>query len=270
YSSANAFMLPADGQWHTAQFFLTAADLTAVNPFSDPPDPLSTVLTNVQDLRLLSAAQPAIAGDFANARIGIDNITALPAPPVAWTGATSTGWAPPGNWPGSVPGPVGSTTNAVTATFNQDAARSPLAIDSGRNLMKITFAGAMVYSLTIGATGGPALLLTGGGTIQTTSMVINAQNVSAPLVLEGDYSFASGASLASATLSFGGGISPGSTSGVTTLTLGGSNVGGNTISGVVADNGSGHLAVSMSGTGKWVLSNTNTYSGGTTINSGTL
>jgi autotransporter-associated beta strand protein len=270
YSSTNAFMLPADGQWHTAQFFLSAADLTAVSPFGLPADPLSTVLANVEDFRLLSAAQPAIIGDFVDGQIGIDNITALPAPPVVWTGASSTSWADAGNWTGSVPGSIGSATNTDTATFNQNAARSPLAIDSGRNLKAIIYDGASVNSLTIGATGGQALLLTAGGTIQTTSTVVNAQSINAPLVLEGDYVFATGASLSSATLSFGGGISLGATSGVTTLTLEGSNVGGNTISGVLADNGSGLLAVIKSGTGTWTLASTNTFSGGTTINSGTL
>jgi autotransporter-associated beta strand protein len=270
YSSTNAFMLPADGQWHTAQFFLTAADLTAVNPFSQPLAPLSTVLADVEDIRLMSAAQPAIIGDSINAQIGIDNITALPTPPVAWTGASGTSWADPGNWTGSVPGATGSTTNADTATFNQNAAHSPLVIDSGRNLKTIAFDGASVNSLTIGATGGPALLLTAAGKVQTTSTVVNAQRVNAPLVLEGDFQLASGANLSTATLSLGGGITPGPTSGVTTLTLAGSNIGGNTISGIMADNGSGLLAVSVSGTSKWILSNTNSYSGGTTVKSGTL
>lgn len=100
--------------------------------------------------------------------------------------------------------------------------------------------------------------------------MVNAQTVNAPLVLEGDYTFTSGASSSSATLSFGGGITPGATSGTTTLVLNGANGGANTISGVLADNDAGQLAVTMSGTGIWILSAANTYSGGTTVSSGTL
>ncbi len=69
---------------------------------------------------------------------------------------------------------------------------------------------------------------------------------------------------------FEGGITPAATSGVTTLALNGSNFGANTISGVLADNGSGQLAVTKSGTGVWNLSGANTYSGGTAISGGTL
>ena len=56
----------------------------------------------------------------------------------------------------------------------------------GRNVQNIVFTTANVSSTTIGTTGGPALLLTSGGSIQTTSSVVNPQTVNAPLVLEGD------------------------------------------------------------------------------------
>ncbi len=100
--------------------------------------------------------------------------------------------------------------------------------------------------------------------------MVNPQTINAPLVLEGGYTFTSGASSGSATLGFDGEITPATTSGITTLTLNGANTGPNTISGVLADNGSGQLAVTMSGTGVWILSGANTYSGGTTVLGGTL
>jgi autotransporter-associated beta strand protein len=187
-----------------------------------------------------------------------------------WTGTTSTNWSDIGNWSGAVSGATIGTTNAATALFTQNAPNSPLTIDAGRNLQNITFDTAAVNSLTIGIAGGQPLLLTAGGTIQITSTVTKPQTVNAPLVLEGDYTLSSGASSNLATLNLGGGITPGATSGITTLTLNGVNTGANTISGVVADNGSGQLAVSMNGTGAWILSGTNTYSGGTTVTSGTL
>ncbi|HEV2968368.1 MAG TPA: autotransporter-associated beta strand repeat-containing protein [Pirellulales bacterium] len=188
----------------------------------------------------------------------------------SWSGTNSTNWADSANWSDAAPGATTGTANTDTALFNQSAPNSPLTIDAGRNVQNITLDTANVNSLTIGTVGGQALLLTAGGSIQSSPTVSTAQMVNAPLVLEGPTTLNSNATSSSATLSFGGGITPGATSGVTTLTLNGANIGANTISGVLADNGAGQLAVTMNGTGVWILSGANTYSGGTTINSGTL
>jgi len=187
-----------------------------------------------------------------------------------WMGMGSTSWSDNGNWTTAAPGATSGVTNTSTATFSQNAANSPLVIDAGRNLENIRFDTANVNSLVIGSTGGASLLLTSGGTIQTTTTVVNAETVNAPLVLEGNYSFTSGATTTTATLTFGGGITPGPTTGATTLTLGGSNTGSNTITGGLVDHGAGLLAVSKSGAGEWILSGANTYSGGTTVSAGTL
>jgi autotransporter-associated beta strand protein len=184
-----------------------------------------------------------------------------------WTGA-STSWAASGDWTGAVPGATSGTTNTDTATFSQNAANSPLVIDAGRNLQNLTFDTGSVNSLTVGAVAGPGLLLTAGGTIQTTSTVVNAQAVNAPLVLEGNYTFTSGAS--STALNFGGGITPGPTSGTTTLTLNGGNTGASTISGVLANHSTGILALTKSGSGTWTLTGANTYSGTTAVSAGRL
>jgi autotransporter-associated beta strand protein/uncharacterized repeat protein (TIGR03803 family) len=187
-----------------------------------------------------------------------------------WTGNTGTSWGDMGNWSGAAPGAVGVTTNTETAVFNQNAPNSPLAIDAGRNIKNITFDTANVNALTLGTTRGQTLALTAGGAVQITSAVVSAQTINAPLVLEGDYTFTSGASSRSATLSFGGIITPAATSGTTTLLLNGSNTGDNTISGTLADNGTGQLGVAKSGAGIWILSGTNSYSGPTTVSAGTL
>jgi autotransporter-associated beta strand protein len=267
YSSTNAFTLPADGQWHTAQFLLDAADMT---PVGTGLPSLATELTAVQDFRLLSAALPAVIGDTISARIGVDDIVALPPPPMVWTGATSTSWNVAGNWSGGIPGATSGTANANTATFNRSATNSPTTIDAGRNIENITFDTASVSALTVGSTAGNALLVTTGGTMQITSTVTNAETVNAPLVLEGGYTFTSGASSATATLTISGGITPGPTTGTTTLTLNGSNTGANTINGVLSDHTTGLLAVAKGGSGTWILSGANTYSGGTMVSAGPL
>ena len=58
-------------------------------------------------------------------------------------------------------------------------------------------------------------------------------------------------------------------SGAKTLTLTGSSTGANTVNAVV-DSGGGSTALTKSGTGKWVLSGTSSYSGLTTVSTGTL
>jgi fibronectin-binding autotransporter adhesin len=55
-----------------------------------------------------------------------------------------------------------------------------------------------------------------------------------------------------------------------TLNLTGSNVAANTIAGALSDSASGKLAINKTGAGQWVLTGNNTYTGGTTVASGTL
>ncbi len=193
-----------------------------------------------------------------------------------WSGATNTTWATAGNWTGNVPGATSGTTSTDTATFNAYNATNPTpVVDAGRNLQNITFdntGGNLTNSLMLGTTTGNALLLTSGGTIQTTFSVANPMTVNAPLVLEGaggTFTFTSGATSSTATLSFGGSITAGA-SGTTTLTLNGSNTGANTLSGAIGNGVSGAtLALTMSA-GNWVLAGANTYTGATTVTGGTL
>jgi autotransporter-associated beta strand protein len=55
-----------------------------------------------------------------------------------------------------------------------------------------------------------------------------------------------------------------------TLTLAGTNGGNNTISGILSDSTTKKLGVTKAGSGKWILSGANTYSGATTVSEGTL
>jgi len=75
YVSSTPFSLPIDGQWHHATFSL--ADLT---PVGSPP-PLSSLLDNAPELRIIQAAAAnTVHGDNIAAQIGVDNITAVPEP----------------------------------------------------------------------------------------------------------------------------------------------------------------------------------------------
>lgn len=103
------------------------------------------------------------------------------------------------------------------------------------------------------------LIYTGAG--ETTDRVINLAGTTGGGTIQND---GSGAVTFSSNLTATG-------AGSKTFTLQGSNAGGNTISGVIVDNsGSNTTSLTKAGAGTWVLSGVNTYTGGTTINAGTL
>lgn len=73
FASTSAVSLPPDGLWHEVTFHLTSADLSLVSGTSS----LTTVLSNVTEFRILSAAAgPSWMGDAIVATLGTDNITA--------------------------------------------------------------------------------------------------------------------------------------------------------------------------------------------------
>ncbi len=205
-----------------------------------------------------------------------------------WDGGSTSGmWPDVANWVGNTaaPGANTGTTNTDVALFNTsiantwgDSAANPILIDSGRNLGGISFDGAP-GSYFIGSTSGPALNLSSGGTIQLFSSLTatNAiETLNAPLVIRGaggTYTFANdsgnGTSAGGGTLKFGGGITGGAP-GPTVLILSGGNTSRNAIDGVIADGAATSLALLKTGPGAWALSGTNTHSGGTTVNGGTL
>ena len=199
--------------------------------------------------------------------------------PVAWTGGTGTdqNWSDGANWSGgAAPSSAAGSTIGGFALFNaaytNPGINIPIVVDSGRNVFGITFDTGALASMLIGSSNGNSLLLTSAGSIQTTSTVGSAQSVNAPLVLEGaggTYAFTSGSTNSAATLNFGGAISGGA-AGATVLTLNGVNTGANTISGAISNGSATSLALNVFG-GTWVLANANnTYSGATTVQTGTL
>ena len=198
---------------------------------------------------------------------------------------SNANWSDTGNWVGAAaPGDTSILTNTDVATFNSavgtvGSVGTPIIIDSAtQNLGGISF-GTAAGNFFVGSTGGNSLLLSNGGSIQILSSLTatNAlETLNAPLVLEGaggSYSFtnssANGSGAGAGTLSLGGPIS-GGTAGASILTLGGTNTNTNTVSGAISNGTATTVAVTKSGAGTWVLTGTNTYTGATTLNAGTL
>jgi hypothetical protein len=73
FSSTRAVDLPADGAWHPFHIDIAAADVTTISGAVSAAEALS----NVTELRLLSAASPSYTGDVVAATLGIDDLRAM-------------------------------------------------------------------------------------------------------------------------------------------------------------------------------------------------
>ena len=223
------------------------------------------IATRCRDAR--SAARPIALAVVAT--LSMLGLRTAPAATVSWLGTVDGTWSVASNWSDIVPGSTSTTDNVDTAMFDGAGnGKVGITVDLGRNIGSITFDTAAAAAYTVGSTSGATLILSSGGAIQTTAGVNNAETINAPISLQGNYTFTSAAANAAATLNFGGTIDTAMASGTTMLTLSGSNTGANTISGSIS-NGSGIVAITKSGPGTWVLSGSNSYSGGTSI-TGTL
>lgn len=79
FSSTTAFVLEPDSGWQSITFPITEADMTDI--YGGPS--FDTVMSNVGAMRILSSETPSSRGDVMTAAMGVDNITALPAPGAA-------------------------------------------------------------------------------------------------------------------------------------------------------------------------------------------
>lgn len=213
------------------------------------------------------------------------NATWLPNPKDGnWIPASGVGNE---NWTtgaGNFPGATSGLANQDTATFLTSTILSITINSTTLNVKSITFgAVAAPSAFIIGSTGGNSLLLSSGGQISIASGVTVAgatETVNAPLVLEpltgttaGTYTFSNASALVGSVLNIAGTVTGGSTTQGIALTLTGANTGANSVSGAISDGGAiGGLSILKTSSGTWKLSgaNSNTYSGTTTINGGTL
>ncbi len=112
YVSTTGVAVPADGAWHHV-----VISLTSMTPINGPP-PLSTLLANPGELRILHAVNPnTVAGDGVVGQLGIDNITAGPVAPTP----TPT----PAPTPAPTPTPSATPTPTVAPTATPTASPTP-------------------------------------------------------------------------------------------------------------------------------------------------
>ncbi len=197
----------------------------------------------------------------------------------SWNATTTATWQS-----GIIPGAVSGTTNTDIAYFTQTTTGTATRIsnvDPYRNVGGVTFGGNNTnfgYALNGGSTGN--LILSAGGVIQvdnTATGGTHTDTVNVTVTLVGDATITNNATGSNRSLKIqtvNGSATAGNTS---VLTINGSNgSNGNVItqptSGQSIGDGAngGKLAVTKSGTGKWTLSGTNTYTGDTTVSAGVL
>jgi autotransporter-associated beta strand protein len=228
---------------------------------------------------LSSATATAPTNSGARAHAEREVTPSVPAASATWLGTISSTWANLLNW--TLGGPPGS---GDTATFNNAGnGNTTLDLGTGVTVMTILFntSNAAPYTIGSGAVGSQTLTLNDSGAITVNSTVTNNETINASIVLGTSRSTISTISLTNNSttpgqlLTVAGGISP-STAGTGTVTtktlaLGGS--GNGAVTGVISGNGSGGVptvALTKSGTGVWALSGSNSCSGTTTVNAGTL
>ncbi len=182
-----------------------------------------------------------------------------------WIGTTDSQWQENDNWSAAYP------VSGNTATFDSAGnGNTTIDLTGGVTVASITFdtINAAAYIIGTGGAGSQSITLDNTGIISATATVENSQTFDADIVLAGSYTFTNNATDISALLSFNGGITT-SSAGSEILSLSGSNTGDNIISGIIGD-GAGTMSVAKDGSGTWILSGANTYSGGTTISAGVV
>ena len=146
------------------------------------------------------------------------------------------------------------TTSALTGTLSFNSIADVSGGNSALGAPITTAAGTIAIGATTNAGG---LLYTGSG--HSSNRVINLAGTTGGATIDAS---GSGALVLTSALTATG-------SGAKTLTLAGSNAMNNTIGGAIVNSASA-TSLSKTGTGKWVLGGTNTFTGATSVAGGTL
>lgn len=206
---------------------------------------------------LLAMALSAVAlGSAAPAALAVDGV---------WNAGDGTWLQNSSNWLNSVV-PNGDTHSA---TFSSSGGGT-VTINGGVTIENITFDGvASAYNIV--PSGNFALTLsTDNSLIEATGTGANAQVISANLVRRGATVISNDYESPEHTLTITGKLQDW-TNRDSPVTLSGSNTGANTISGVIDDGtAGGKTTLTKTGSGTWILSGDNTYTGPTAINGGML
>jgi autotransporter-associated beta strand protein len=183
-----------------------------------------------------------------------------------WTANASGTWSTTANWSGGIIADGGGF--ADFSTIDISAARTVTIDTTSRTVRRIDIGDTNGNrSYTIAASGGGTLIFDNTANSANAQLnqtaTSNGDTISAPIVLNSSLDITN-ASANTLTLSTGG-ITAG-TAGTKTITT---STGLVTISGVIG-NGSGTVAVVQNGPGTLTLSGANTFTGGLTINGGTV
>ncbi len=178
--------------------------------------------------------------------------------PNHWIGAASSLWTVASNWSANaVPGAGQQALfDQSRATVNGNTTISLNGIT--QPIGYITFDSVSSAAYTLGSLAGDAFSVSAGGAITVTSTVTTAQTINAAIGSLGAMSIVNNGT---GGLTFNGAISLGGT-----ITASGS--GATTLGGIISSTGA--FGMVMTGTGTLYLTGVNTFSGGTTITSGTL
>lgn len=162
---------------------------------------------------------------------------------------------------------AGNTNSYTAATVLNEGVLSVASIKNGAEFYSGTYSGGGSAASGIGAsTSSYRNLVFNGGTLQYTGAATSSDR-GFTIGVNGGTLDASGSGAINFT---GGQIYLSGTNTARSFNLSGTNTGTNTLGNALSDNGTGASSLVKSGAGRWALTAASTYSGGTTINAGTL
>ncbi len=186
-------------------------------------------------------------------------MTALGAPSDNWSSTSSSRWGNGGNWSKGIPG--SGDVAKFNGSANLQTSITLLPLSAAGSLSFLTAGGASDYTFDTAATLNNNTLTLASGITNSDAGSLTFYNST---TLSGSQSWYNGGGA----MAFNGNVNLGSGSSGGTLTVTGA--GNVSLNGVVANGGSAAGNLTMASTGTLTLSGANTYTGATTINSGTV